>query len=98
MILRRQQGGNSTFRTFPTDNASKIFILKLIVDFDCMPLKQVHLCYHLTEDIIGIKQIIQVLLARGMTVEDVASIAGMDISGVTEILNGTLGHAENVKI
>ncbi len=47
---------------------------------------------------IGIKKIIQALLARGMTVEDVASITGMDISLVTEIQNGTLGHAENVKI
>jgi predicted transposase/invertase (TIGR01784 family) len=47
---------------------------------------------------IGIKKIIQALLARGMTVEDVVSIAGMDISVVTEIQNGTLGHAENVKI
>jgi len=170
-----------------------------IVDFDCTPLKQVHSCYHLTEDInkghrltdvlevhflelpklfkegisireddaivqwmlfidgssrevmemlaeknkdiwsaysllkiisndektrmvyeareaelmdqrtriksaeeIGVKkgkaEIIQVLLARGMTVEDVASIAGMDISGVTEIQKGVLDHAENVKI
>ncbi len=51
---------------------------------------------------IGVKrgkaEIIQVLLARGMTVEDVASIAGMDISGVAEIQKGVLGHAENVKI
>ena len=47
---------------------------------------------------IGIKKIIQALLARGMTVEDVVSIAGMDIIVVTEIQNGTLGHAENVKI
>ena len=43
----------------------------------------------------GKAEIIRALLTRGMGLEEVASIAGMDISGVAEIQKETLGGLGN---
>ena len=43
----------------------------------------------------GKAEIIRTLLTRGMGLEEVASIAGMDISGVAEIQKETLGGLGN---